>query len=36
MLAYKIPGSRSIDYLKDEDRVTNNTYSWSYFDIIYM
>ncbi len=36
MLAYKIPGNRSIDYLKDEDRVSSSNYSWSNFDTTYM
>ncbi len=36
MLAYKIQGNRTIEYLKDEDQVTNSNYSWNNFDITYM
>jgi hypothetical protein len=37
MLAYKIQGNRTVEYLKDEDRITINNYSWNNsFDITYM
>ncbi|CAF2742050.1 unnamed protein product [Rotaria sp. Silwood2] len=36
MLAYKIQNNHSIEYLKDEDRVTATTYSWSNFDMTYI
>ncbi|CAF0807692.1 unnamed protein product [Rotaria sordida] len=36
MLAYKIQNNRSIEYLKDEDRVTGSTYSWSNSDTTYI
>jgi hypothetical protein len=36
MLAYKILGNRTIEHLKNEDRVTNSSYSWSNFDITYV
>lgn len=35
MLAYKI-SNRTIDYLKDEDRVSNSFYSWYNSDTIYI
>jgi ABC-type multidrug transport system permease subunit len=36
MLAYKIQNNRTIEYLKDEDRVPSGTYSWHNSDLIYM
>ncbi|CAF1407064.1 unnamed protein product [Rotaria sp. Silwood1] len=36
MLAYKIYNNNSIEFLKDEDRVTASTYSWSSFDTTYI
>jgi hypothetical protein len=36
MLAYKIQNNRTIEYLKDEERVPNSTYSWNNSDLIYM
>lgn len=37
MLAYKIQGNRTIEILKDDDRIPTNSYGWnSNADIIYM
>lgn len=36
MLAYKIQGNRSIEFFKDDDRITTNNYSWNNSDITYM
>jgi hypothetical protein len=38
MIAYKIRGNRTVEHLKDDDRVasTSSSYSWNNSDIIYM
>ena len=29
MIAYKIRSNRTVEYLKDDDRVTSSSYSWN-------
>jgi hypothetical protein len=36
MIAYKIRMDSTIEYVKDEDRVSTNSYNWDTLDCIYM
>lgn len=36
MIAYKIRGNRTVEHLKDDDRVTPSGYSYNNNDLIYV